>query len=147
MFINTGDTRNPLRGSSWRLFKDSVINDTRLEPGFDDLSHCRVGVEFFEKFLMVDVIERTFDIGIQDILGLVSDGDKDSGDGIMTGTPRAKSVAVWLEIAFPFWLKRKFDEGLVRSCFHNGNTKRTLFHLPWLRNVNSSHRLGFLLFP
>jgi len=96
---------------------------------------------------MTDVIECSFDIGVQDILGLVSDDNKDRSDRIMTGTSRAKSVAVGFEFAFPCWLKRKLDEGLLRPCLHHGNTKRALFRLPWLRNVYSSHRLGFLPLP
>jgi hypothetical protein len=40
------------------------------------------------------MIERSFEISVQDILGLVSDEDKNSGDRVMAGPSRAKAVAV-----------------------------------------------------
>ena len=43
---------------------------------------------------MVDVIKATLEIGIQDIFCLFVDLYIDGSDGIMTGTSRAKPIAV-----------------------------------------------------
>ena len=76
------------------------------------------------------MIERTFDIGIQDILGLVSDGDKDSGDGIMTGTTWSKAIAVRLDPGFPFGFQGELGQPLRRSIEDRRHSHRTLPPLP-----------------
>ena len=70
---------------------------------------------------MVDVIKTAFQIGIQDILGLVIDDNMDRFDSIMTGAPRAKTIAIGLEFAFPCWFKRKLYKSLMSSISHDGN--------------------------
>src|SRR2546425_4664031 len=96
---------------------------------------------------MIDVIKAAFQIGIQDILGLVINDYPDSCDGILTGASWAEAIAVWLEFGFPGWFESELHEGLMRSCFHHGDTKRALFALAWFRDIDPSYRLGFHLLP
>ena len=48
------------------------------------------------------MIEAPFEIGIQDVFCLFVDLYIDGSDGIMTGTSRAKPIAVRLEFCLPF---------------------------------------------
>src|SRR6266702_3451704 len=96
---------------------------------------------------MVDVIKAAFQIGIQDILGLVINDRPDRRDGILTGASWAKAIAIWLEFAFPGWFERELHESLLRSCFHHGYTKRALFELAWFGDIDPSYRLDFQLLP
>src|SRR5437763_573858 len=65
---------------------------------------------------MVDVIKASFQIGIQDILGLVINDRPDSCDCILTTASWAEAKAIWLEFGFPGWFERKLREGLMRFC-------------------------------
>ncbi len=67
------------------------------------------------------MIEAAFQVGIQDILGLVIDDDVDRFNSIMTGASWAKAIAIGLEFAFPCRFKRELYEGLMRPIFHDGN--------------------------
>ena len=96
---------------------------------------------------MIDVIKAAFQIGIQDILGLVINDYPDSCDCILTGASWAEAIAVWLEFGFPGWFESELHESLMRSCFHHGDTKRALFELAWFRDIDPSYRLGFHLLP
>src|SRR5712692_1053997 len=96
---------------------------------------------------MVNVIKAPFQIGIQDILGLVINDYPDSCDGILTGASRAEAITICLKFGFPGWFERKLHEGLMRSCLHYGNTKRALFGFAWFRDIYPSYRLDFHLLP
>src|SRR5258708_12682096 len=96
---------------------------------------------------MVDVIKAAFQIGIQDILGLVINDRPDSCDCILTGASWAEAIGVWLELGFPGWFESELHEGLMRSCFHHGDTKRALFELAWFRDIYPSYRFSFHLLP
>src|SRR5712692_471841 len=97
---------------------------------------------------MVNVIKAPFQIGIQDILGLVINDYPDSCDGILTGASRAEAITICLKFGFPGWFERKLHEGLMRSCLHYGNTKRALFgfviRLVPLSSISPCSRLHIL---
>ncbi|GHO50437.1 hypothetical protein KSX_86000 [Ktedonospora formicarum] len=56
--------------------------------------HSWIALELLDKGFMADMVETASDIGVQDIFGLFTDIKEDGTDGIMTGTSRAKSIAV-----------------------------------------------------
>ncbi len=72
---------------------------------------------------MVDVIEAAFQVGIQDILGLVIDDGVDCFNSILTGASWAKAIAISLELTFPCRFKRELYESLMRPVFHDGGRK------------------------
>ena len=56
---------------------------------------------------MIDAVKTLRDVGIQHILGLFVDRDKDRTDGIVGGASGTEAVAVGFEFGFPFRFQRR----------------------------------------
>jgi hypothetical protein len=54
---------------------------------------------------MIDPIKAFGDVGIKDVLRLLTDGVEDGGDGVMASATRSESVTVGLKSCLPFWLQ------------------------------------------
>jgi hypothetical protein len=68
-----------------------------------------------------DVIEGSFELGIEDIFLLLLGRIEDGFDSIMTGTSWSEPIGIGFKSGFPFWLKGEFGEMLPCSFFHDGN--------------------------
>jgi len=62
-------------------------------------------VQLSQQSLMVNPVKALGDIGIKDVLWLLTDGVEDGGDGVMTSATRSESVTVGLKSCLPFWLQ------------------------------------------
>ena len=84
---------------------------------------------------MIDVIEASFDVGIQHLFALEADHHADGFDGIMGPASWSKPVAVGFELGFPLRFQREFDQGLTRSIKQGRHHHSTLPPFPnHLRN-------------
>src|SRR5260370_39032447 len=92
-----GANYSALRGSFRRRGEFQVFHHSSFEPAFYGSSHCWVSGEFLEQCLVVDVIEASLYVCVQDIFPLLADTVEDGSNGIKAGPSRAESVAIWLE--------------------------------------------------
>jgi hypothetical protein len=83
-------------------------------------------LELLDKGFMADMVETASDIGVQDIFDLFTDIKEDGTDGIMTGTSRAKSIAIWFKFGFPLGFQGHFDQSLLRPIMHHRHLHSTL---------------------
>jgi hypothetical protein len=104
-------------------------------------------LELLDKGFMADMVKTASDIGIQDVFGLFTDIKEDGTDRIMTGTSRAKSVAIWFKFGFPLGFQGHFDQSLLRPITHHRDAQRALFCLSGLGDIHPSDRLRLLLVP
>jgi len=85
-------------------------------------------MEFGKSRRLVDLIEAFSDVGVYHLFGLLVDATVDRLDGIVTGTPRSKSIAIWLEFGLPFGFQREFGKHLCCSIEQRWDAYPTLFH-------------------
>src|SRR5919109_369491 len=94
---------------------------------------------------MVDVVEATFNIGVQNIFALFVDIEKDGGHRIMGTAPRSETIAVGLKHGFPLGFESKLGYCLTCSVIHHGYAERPLLSFSWLGYPDPSERLRFPL--
>ncbi|HEV3263109.1 MAG TPA: hypothetical protein VG013_40115, partial [Gemmataceae bacterium] len=76
---------------------------------------------------MVDAVEAFRNISIQNVLRTLLDTLEDRFHRIMTGASRSESIAVRLELGFPFGFQRELDQRLQCSVREGWNAERPLF--------------------
>jgi hypothetical protein len=84
---------------------------------------------------MVDIVEGSFQIGVQDIFVLLLDRIEEGFDSIVTGASWSEPVGIGFKASFPFGLKGEFGKMLPCPLSHDGNAQRTLLGLSRLGAV------------
>lgn len=79
---------------------------------------------------MLDMVKAFGDVGIQDILRLAINAEKDLLNSILTGTPRPKAIAVGFKVRFPLGFQSQSRQCLFRSIANGRDTLRTLHRHP-----------------
>jgi len=120
----------PLWGSGERGEEVLPIQHSRLEPGLNGSAEGGERVQLVEKRLMVDGVEASLNVRIQDIFLLSAAPKEACFDGIVAGSSRTKPVAVWLETRFPLRFECEFMERLVSPIEYGRDATRSFLVFP-----------------
>jgi hypothetical protein len=79
----------------------AILENPRLEPGFDLATEARGRLHFGQEGRMTDTVETLGNIHFQCILGPKPNTQKDGFDRIPAGASWAKAIGMWRELGFP----------------------------------------------
>jgi hypothetical protein len=89
---------------------------------------------------MCDAVEALFDVGVQDIFGLLAHGRANRGYRLVTGTPWANALAVGVEACLPCRSQHAFDESLAGSIGQGRDAERSLLRRAWFWAPDAADR-------
>jgi site-specific DNA recombinase len=139
--LRWGRDDTALRGSLFGRRVPAFINHSCFQPG-TDLFPGGECPEAFQQEVMVDLIERGFQVGVEDPVPFRAfhrDGPVDHLDRVVASATRPETVLLPVQPGFPFGFQRAAHPLLLGAVSDNRNSERA-FLPAFLRYVHPPHR-------
>jgi hypothetical protein len=138
-----GADHPPLGSPLQRRGELPLVHHPGLQP-CPDRSPCREGPEAGQKLVVIDVVERPGQIGVEDpptFRALAAQCHEDVLDRIVAAAPRPESVGSRLEARLPLGLQRILHACLLHAVRDDRNSERAKLAV-CLRDVHPPDRQG-----
>src|SRR2546421_4366081 len=115
----------------------ALLHPPRLQP-CPDRFPCREGAEPGQKLVVIDVVERPGQVGVEDPLALRAlavQRREDHLDRVMSATPRPESVGSRLEAGLPLGLQRILHPCLLHAVRDDRDGDFILILLSWVAGI------------